>query len=48
MSNLEVAPVELACRGGEPATGRAEVLTARDVPLGGPRAMRVRRTLPQH
>jgi redox-sensitive bicupin YhaK (pirin superfamily) len=25
----------------------AEVLTAREVPLGGPRAMRVRRTLPQ-
>ena len=24
-----------------------EILTARDVPLGGPRAMRVRRTLPQ-
>ncbi|MFJ9038614.1 pirin family protein [Streptomyces sp. NPDC102406] len=27
--------------------GKAEVLTARDVPLGGPRAMTVRRTLPQ-
>ncbi|MET9495593.1 pirin family protein [Streptomyces sp. NPDC006552] len=27
--------------------GDAEVLTARDVPLGGPRAMTVRRTLPQ-
>ena len=24
-----------------------EVLTPREVPLGGPRAMRVRRTLPQ-
>ena len=47
MSNLEAAPAELACRGGEPATGAAEVLDARDVPLGGPRAMRVRRTLPQ-
>jgi redox-sensitive bicupin YhaK (pirin superfamily) len=47
MSNLEAAPAEVACRGGEPATGAAEVLTARDVPLGGPRAMRVRRTLPQ-
>ena len=47
MSNLEAAPAEVACRGGEPGTREAEVLTARDVPLGGPRAMRVRRTLPQ-
>ncbi len=46
MSNLEAAPAELECRGGEPAR-EAEVLDARDVPLGGPRAMRVRRTLPQ-
>ncbi|MFB7861360.1 pirin family protein [Streptomyces sp. NPDC056069] len=29
------------------AATEVEVLTARDVPLGGPRAMRVRRTLPQ-
>ena len=27
--------------------GGAEILTPRDVPLGGPRAMHVRRTLPQ-
>ena len=47
MSNLEAAPAEVACRSGDPATRAAEVLTARDVPLGGPRAMRVRRTLPQ-
>ena len=47
MSNLEAAPAEVACRSGDPATHAAEVLTARDVPLGGPRAMRVRRTLPQ-
>jgi redox-sensitive bicupin YhaK (pirin superfamily) len=47
MSNLEAAPVELVCRGGEPAVGEVEVLGARDVPLGGPRAMHVRRTLPQ-
>jgi quercetin 2,3-dioxygenase len=47
MSNLEAAPAELACHGGGPAADGAEVLTARDVPLGGPRAMRVRRTLPQ-
>jgi redox-sensitive bicupin YhaK (pirin superfamily) len=49
MSNLETHPAELAERGSRlrPAAGGAEVLTARDVPLGGPRAMRVRRTLPQ-
>jgi len=47
MSNLEATPAELAFRGGEPCTAGVEVLTARDVPLGGPRAMRVRRTLPQ-
>jgi redox-sensitive bicupin YhaK (pirin superfamily) len=47
MSNTEAAPAELAGRGGQPATRAVEVLTARDVPLGGPRAMRVRRTLPQ-
>ncbi|MGW0790570.1 pirin family protein [Streptomyces sp. NPDC002911] len=34
--------------GQEPASGTGvDVLTARDVPLGGPRAMTVRRTLPQ-
>ncbi len=47
MSNLEAAPAELAFRGGDPGTREIEVLAARDVPLGGPRAMRVRRTLPQ-
>jgi quercetin 2,3-dioxygenase len=47
VSNLETAPPELVCRGGEPAVGGVVVLTARDVPMGGPRAMRVRRTLPQ-
>ena len=46
MSNVEAAPAELACRGGERGTGRPQVLAARDVPLGGPRAMLVRRTLP--
>ncbi|MGB3896509.1 MAG: pirin family protein [Mycolicibacter sinensis] len=45
MSNLEVSSAEFACAPG-PADG-IEVLTPRDVPLGGPRAMRVRRTLPQ-
>ncbi|MFI5613664.1 pirin family protein [Amycolatopsis sp. NPDC051903] len=48
MSNVETEPPVLDC--GDPApAGLAgvEVLTARDVPLGGPRAMKVRRTLPQ-
>jgi redox-sensitive bicupin YhaK (pirin superfamily) len=47
MSNVEAVPAELACRGGKPGTGGPQVLAARDVPLGGPRAMLVRRTLPQ-
>lgn len=45
MTNLETAPVEVLCDGREDA--RAQVLTPRDVPLGGIRAMTVRRTLPQ-
>src|SRR5918995_5893358 len=47
VSNVEAVPVELTCRGGEPGTHAVEVLVPRDVPLGGPRAMTVRRTLPQ-
>jgi hypothetical protein len=47
MSNTEVAPAEMECHGGEPGSGGVQVLSPRDVPLGGPRAMRVRRTLPQ-
>ncbi|SMY02448.1 hypothetical protein BAURA86_03193 [Brevibacterium aurantiacum] len=55
MSNVETKPDEVVCKtGGLPGPdcaqeGRApvEILTARDVPLGGPRAMGVRRTLPQ-
>ncbi|KES05029.1 pirin [Streptomyces toyocaensis] len=49
MSNTETRPAELRCGGDAEAARPAdvEVLTARDVPLGGPRAMRVRRTLPQ-
>jgi len=51
MSNTEAAPAELAC-GDRPARADAarpvvEILSSREVPLGGPRAMRVRRTLPQ-
>ncbi|MFF3905833.1 pirin family protein [Streptomyces sp. NPDC001848] len=52
MSNVETKPMELRC--GASADGRrpattpgVDVLTPRDVPLGGPRAMTVRRTLPQ-
>jgi len=43
VSNTEAAPDEVAC-GASPFSG---VLHPRDVPLGGPRAIRVRRTLPQ-
>ncbi|MCR5979490.1 pirin family protein [Gordonia jinghuaiqii] len=52
MSNLEEHPIELDCSSDAGVATDAdalhmEVLTARDVPLGGPRAMTVRRTLPQ-
>ncbi|WP_394553075.1 pirin family protein [Agromyces sp. MMS24-JH15] len=47
MSNLEHDPVELRCPPDAPAGPVLEVLAPRDVPLGGPRAMQVRRTLPQ-
>ncbi|AHC23431.1 MULTISPECIES: pirin family protein [Mycobacteriaceae] len=42
MSNADPAPDEVACR----PSSFAGVLQAREVPLGGPRAMTVRRTLP--
>ena len=45
MSNLEDRPAELDCAAA-PALG-VEIMTPREVPLGGPRAMSVRRTLPQ-
>ncbi|MGZ8178422.1 pirin family protein [Williamsia sp. SKLECPSW1] len=45
MSNLEIDPVVEDCVPGPPVA--VEVITAREVPLGGPRAMAVRRTLPQ-
>jgi hypothetical protein len=51
MSNAETTPLELRCTGSAMTddSGRptVEVLSPRDVPLGGPRAMTVRRTLPQ-
>jgi quercetin 2,3-dioxygenase len=46
MSNLERDPVELLLPAAS-AGPVVQVLAARDVPLGGPRAMNVRRTLPQ-
>ncbi|UXA07217.1 pirin family protein [Mycobacterium sp. SMC-2] len=45
MSNLEPAPIEVACA-ASPSAG-TEVLRPWEVPLGGSRAIRVRRTLPQ-
>jgi len=46
MSNLEADPAETVCLAEPPAAG-VEILEPRDVPLGGPRALSVRRTLPQ-
>lgn len=45
MSNLEVDPVEIAC-GEDRSDAAVELIAPREVPLGGPRAMLVRRTLP--
>ena len=45
MSNLETRPAETTC-GGAAVADEPELLTPREVPLGGPRAMTVRRTLP--
>ncbi|MFS4093831.1 pirin family protein [Streptomyces sp. AF1A] len=52
MSNTETRPAEMRCGtpGEDHRQGTAapvQVLEPRDVPLGGPRAMTVRRTLPQ-
>lgn len=44
MTNPERDPQEIVCEAGP---RDVEVMVPRDVPLGGPRAMRVRRTLPQ-
>ena len=46
MSNLETNSVEERCE-SHPDGGGIQVLGSREVPLGGPRAMPVRRTLPQ-
>ncbi len=47
MSNLEVDPTETICAEHSSVHAEIEVLEPRDVPLGGLRAMNVRRTLPQ-
>lgn len=47
MSNTEATPEALDCPASTARCGEVEVLTARDVPLGGARAMTVHRTLPQ-
>ena len=44
MSNPEAQSSETVCA---PGPARLEILEPRDVPLGGLRAMNVRRTLPQ-
>lgn len=44
MSNVEAVPEEVVCGGDAPAV---ELVEPRAVPLGGPRAMTVRRTLPR-
>lgn len=47
MSNTEAAPDEVACGASPFDAVSTGILHPRDVPLGGPRAIRVRRTLPQ-
>lgn len=52
MSNVETKPAEMVCAADDGAPDSAadptvRILTPRAVPLGGPRAMTVRRTLPQ-
>lgn len=45
MSNTETDPVEFVCAATD-NRATIRILKAREVPLGGPRAMTVRRTLP--
>lgn len=52
MSNQEKDPQEILCQSGrspehEEEGTAVEIISSRDVPLGGPRAMTVHRTLPQ-
>ncbi|KHL04345.1 pirin family protein [Sinomonas humi] len=46
MSNLELEPQETLCGADNVDSAAVELIVPRDVPLGGPRAMAVRRTLP--
>lgn len=46
MSNV-VNGLEIDCHPLPGSPDQVEILTSRDVPLGGPRAMTVHRTLPQ-
>ncbi|PKQ25833.1 MAG: pirin [Actinobacteria bacterium HGW-Actinobacteria-4] len=46
MSNLDAAPDEVAYTPSERPPADIQVIDGRDVPLGGPRALTVRRTLP--
>ncbi|WP_148667421.1 pirin family protein, partial [Arthrobacter sp. Hiyo1] len=48
MTNLETAPSQEVCPAGHPGQGPfVQLWPAREVPLGGVRAMNVSRTLPQ-
>lgn len=47
MSNLDTHPAPTACGSAARETAAVELLPDREVPLGGVRAMNVRRTLPQ-
>lgn len=46
MSNLDASPDEVACTPSSKVPANLQVIDGRDVPLGGPRALTVRRTLP--
>ncbi|SDD75612.1 bifunctional pirin family protein/GNAT family N-acetyltransferase [Glycomyces harbinensis] len=47
MSNAEAVPEAVRCGSSDGGAAGVQVLSAREVPLGGPRALLVRRTLPQ-
>ncbi|WP_423461889.1 pirin family protein [Promicromonospora sp. MS192] len=47
MSNQEAVSEAVRCGADARSTDRVEVLSAREVPLGGTRALQVRRTIPQ-
>ncbi|MEO7752077.1 MAG: pirin family protein [Terracoccus sp.] len=47
MSNPDRSPDEVTCQSCDDVSPAVSLLASRDVPLGGPRAMTVRRSLPQ-